>query len=180
MSETTTNAPKRFDLSAIVEQSKPAKVMTAANLNGPDNPFLARVRESYEQDRKVPDSGWLEVTVPSDSFMDVVNSLRALSAWFGSTRGGKQPEPIGVHIRAEYMPDGAERTIEVGPKDFDDIPTDGRDVFLKYTGRERLARGRRGKRTADPQQAGTGAPSRPVDDDEQYDDEPLDDAVATA
>ena len=174
MSEQTT-APARFDLAALVEQSRPAKVMTAGNLNGPDNPFLGRVRESYENDRKLSNSGWLELTVPSDQFTDIVNSLRALSAWFG-----KVGEPIGVHIRAEYMPDGAERTIEVGPKDFDDIPTDGREVFLKYTGRERLARGRRGKRNADAQQATTGAPSRPVDDDEQYDDEPLDDAVATA
>jgi hypothetical protein len=150
MTEPNDGATKRFDLASLVEQSRPAKVMTAGNLNGPDNPFLGRVRESYEQDRKLTNSGWLELTVPSDQFMEIVNSLRALSAWFG-----KVGEPIGVHIRAEYMPDGAERTIEVGPKDFDDIPDDGREVFLKYTGRERLQRGRKGKR-ADAQQPAAG------------------------
>jgi hypothetical protein len=152
--------PKRFDLAALAASSKPAeRVMTAGNLNGPENPFLSPVRESYRLDQGTPDSGWMEITIPSDQFDDVVNSLRALSAWFG-----KVGEPIGVHIRAEYAPDGAETTTEVGPKDFDDIPKDGRDVYLKYTGRARLARGRRGKRQADAQQPATGLVNGSTDD----------------
>jgi len=166
--------PKRFDLASLVETSRPAKVMTAGNLNGPDNPFLHKVRESYRADQTTPDSGWQEITITGEQFDDVVNSLRGLSAWFGSTKNGKEAEPIGVHIRAEYQPDNAENTVEVGPKDFDDIPKDGREVFLKYTGRARLARGGRRRRTADAQQAASGPVNNTTDDDS------VDEEMATA
>ena len=163
---------KRFDLAKLAEASRPTTVTTAGNLNGPDNPFLPRVRASYEQDKREYDSGWQELPITSDQFGDVVASLRALSQWFGSTKNGKKVEPIGVHIRAEYQPDGMDHTVEVGPKDFDDIPDDGREVFVKYTGRERLARGRKGRRADATADAGA-ASARVVDDDETYDDEPL-------
>lgn len=171
------SAPKRFDLSKLAEAAAPTTVQTAGTMNGEANPFLASVRESYEQDQRKYDSGWREVPMPSTQFDDVVSSLRGLSTWFGSTKGGKKAEPIGVHIRVEYQPDGADGTIEVGPKYFDDIPRDGREIFLKYTGRARLQRGRKNKRDQD---GATAAPSRQVDGGEAYDDEPVDSELTPA
>jgi len=169
------NGPKRFDLSKLAEASTPTTVQTAGTLNGEANPFLAPVRSSYEQDQQQGDSGWREVPMPSTQLDDVIASLRGLSAWFGSTKNGKKAEPIGVHIRVEYQPDDSEGTIEVGPKYFEDIPRDGREVFLKYTGRARLQRGRKSKRDQqDPApQVGTGST---VD----RDDDPVDNELASA
>lgn len=172
------NGPKRFDLSKLAEASAPTSVQTAGTLNGEANPFLAPVRESYAEDQQKADSGWREVPMSSEQLDDVIASLRGLSAWFGSTKNGKQAEPIGVHIRVEYTPDGADRTVEVGPKYFEEIPRDGRDVFLKYTGRARLQRGRKSKRDADAPVS--GADRRTVEGSEAYDDDQVDSELTSA
>jgi hypothetical protein len=170
MTKSDGGAPARFDLSALAEQSKATTVRTSAQMNGPGNPFLDKVRASYEANKAEYDSGWQEIEMPSDQIDTVVTSLRALSTWFG-----KQTPvvPIGVQMRIEYQPDGASETIEVGTKDFDDIPRDGREVYFKYTGRERLKRGRK-RSQPHPQQAATGQTDTAVDrDDDLVEDDEL-------
>lgn len=142
MSEPNGGGPARFDLAALAKASRPSTVRTAAVMNGAENPFIDEVRASYEQDKRDRDTGWREVEVPADQMWPVITSLRALSTWFGN----QSPViPIGVHIRVEYQPKGSESTVEVGPGDFEKIPTaqDAPPVFVKYTGRERMTRGRR-------------------------------------
>ena len=159
---------KRLSLADLAEKSTDTKIQTAGALNGEQNPFLKMVRESYEADVRLTDSGWKEVPMPSTMLDDAITSLRGLSTWFG-----KVGEPIGVHIRVEYQPDDANGTVEVGPKDFEEIPRDGREVFLKYTGRTRLLRGRKSKRQTDAAQvpdsmesSGAGDLAPDVEDDD--------------
>jgi hypothetical protein len=153
----TATEPARFDLAKLVEQSRPTTVQTVGIRNGQENPFVHKVRESFKADEAAKDSGWQELPMPARMIDDVIGSLRALSTWFGKEREG-----IGVHIRIEYQPDGQDGTIEVGPQDFAEIPRDDREVYLKYTGRKRLNRGR--KKNAEAQQAATGSPGHEESD----------------
>src|SRR4029079_3519831 len=101
MSEPNGNGA-RFDLASLAAKAQPTKIRTATARAGADNPFLDAVRSSHEQDRNERDSGWREVEVPSNVLDELITSMRALSMWFGETG-----EKIGVHLRIEFLPDGA-------------------------------------------------------------------------
>jgi len=159
MSEPNGNGA-RFDLASLAAKAQPTKIRTATARAGADNPFLDAVRSSHEQDRNERDSGWREVEVPSNVLDELITSMRALSMWFGETG-----EKIGVHLRIEFLPDGASDWIEVGPGRFDEIPRDGRDVVFKFTGRDRMKRGRRRQTSA--QQPAAGQASEPADVDRE-------------
>jgi len=146
------NGAGRFSLTDLAGKAKATTIKSAAVRAGSDNPFLLSVKESWMQDREAKDSGWREVEVPATMLDELIASMRSLSAYFGDTG-----EKIGVHLRVEFYPDGAKEgddPIEVGPGRFDEIPRDDRTVWFKYTGRDRMKRGRR--RTAPPQQAASG------------------------
>jgi hypothetical protein len=145
MSEPNGNGA-RFDLASLAAKAQPTKIRTATARAGADNPFLDAVRSSHEQDRNERDSGWREVEVPSN-VLD------------------------GVHLRIEFLPDGASDWIEVGPGRFDEIPRDGRDVVFKFTGRDRMKRGRRRQTSA--QQPAAGQASEPADVDREDEDSEL-------
>jgi hypothetical protein len=158
MSEPNGNGA-RFSLAALAASSKETKIQTATAKAGADNPFLDQVRSSHEQDKRQKDSGWREVEVPSSMLDELIASMRSLSAWFG-----ENDEKIGVHLRIEFHPDNEpdpDKTIEVGPGRFDEIPRDGRTVWFKYTGRDRMKRGRR--RSAPAQQPAAGLATEPTE-----------------
>lgn len=158
----------RVDLASLAAKAAPTTIKSAAVRAGSDNPFLKAVRESHDQDRAERDSGWREVEVPVSMLDEMITTMRALSTWFGEVG-----EPIGVHMRIEYMPDpskdgsDASHWDEVGPSRFGDIPREPGDAIalFKFTGRDRMKRGRR--RQPSPQQAAAGHVDVEAKEDEE-------------
>lgn len=151
---------RTLDLAALAERSEKSTLKGSASQAGADNPFIKYVRESYEEDEREKDTGWREVRCDVRDVPELVTTLRAVSTYFGRQ---KPPEPIGVHLKVEFQPDpNNERTIEVGPGRFPELPKSG-DVWFKYTGRARLNRGS-GRRQASST-APTSAVETPTDEE---------------
>lgn len=153
----------RYDLASLAKSAAPAEIRTASARAGETNPFLDSVRKSHELDRKQRDSGWMAVEAPSRMLDELVTTLRALSTWFGEVG-----EKIGVTFRAEYQPDpdkAPDEWVEVGPGRFDEIPRDDRVIAFKYTGRDRMKRGRR-RAPAQPTSGPADQHTDDVEDDE--------------
>lgn len=154
----------RFDLASLAKSAAPAEIRTASARAGESNPFLDSVRKSHELDRKERDSGWMAVEVPSRMLDELVTTMRALSTWFGEVG-----EKIGVHFRVEFQPDPEntpDEWIEVGPGRFEEIPRDDRTIAFKYTGRDRMKRGRRRPTAQQPAAGLVDQHADEVEDDE--------------
>jgi hypothetical protein len=162
MSEPNGNGP--LSLADLAKNVKSTNIRTGAARVGGNHPFLAQVRESWQKDRDRRDSGWNVVDIPTTMLDEMITSMRALSTWFGEVG-----EPIGVHMRIEYMPDPSKdpndenNWEEVGPSRFDDVPRNDPDQYVgfKFTGRDRMKRGRR--RQPSPQQAAAGQADEPTE-----------------
>lgn len=170
MSEPTGNG--RPSLAELAKGVKSTRIRTGASRTGLDNPFLQAVRDSHDADRKERDSGWQVIDIPTTMLDEMITNMRALSTWFGEVN-----EKIGVHMRIEFMPDPTKdpedetNWIEVGPSRFDEIPRDDPEQYVgfKFTGRDRMKRGRR--RQVPAQQAATGLVTEPTEEQQREDEE---------